>query len=504
MLEAEQQTAVGTKISLASVAFLTIRETAAQKFNRTVTKATTDAAIEKASAFSEVDDARLTEVTGILSAGSTAAADMNNLVSWVDTLAVECATAETGLGDRFEAPSGCEIHLQKSPPRLQDARQTDVQIGWFDDAGAIRARILIESKVTADFQPGQVDAYVAELTAARANLGPRRAATVLVAPAARIATLLDAAAFDASISIEEMAEKLDRRRGADMPAELDARLAMRVQLLEALCGKRASSGWIAMTVPEKRDFAEAYAALALEQLPTLHVRPSTDGPKAITRIFEGLTLSGLPTPALRHEFGNGVPWKWVNAQFAGFASQVDRLVASGILTGTTFSAEAAGKSLAIRASTPGVDPQAPFDSQRDAVLAGLQAMGALVEWLATHRERLAEIIVHNPTTPADGAAPVPIKRDPKALEGEFSAALRDIYAQCDALGYRPTGMLQMMERLGGINTGRRLLNLPPSEGFGRLALMGRLDLTVETLILEPRWSDVFTDDERRTARRRLR
>lgn len=410
------------------------------------------------------------------------------------------------LGDSFQEPSDCNIHLQKSPPRLQDARQTDVQIGWFDHAGTIRARILIESKVTADFQPGQVDAYVAELSAARADLGPRRAATVLVAPAARIATLLDAAAFDASISIEAMAERLDGRRGADISAELGARLAMRVQLLEALCGKRASSGWIAMTVPEKRDFAEAYAALALEQLPTLRVRPSTDGPKAITRIFEGLTLSGLPTPALRHEFGNGVSWKWVNAQFAGFASQVDRLVASGILTGTTFTAEAAGKSLAIRARTPGVDPQAPFNSQRDAVMAGLEAMGSLVEWLANHRDRLADVLVQKPPTPAaKGAAPaMPIKRNTKALERDFIAALRDIYAQCDALGYRPTGMLQMMERLGGIDTARRLLTLPPSEGFGRLALMGRLDLTVETLILEPRWNDVFTDDERRTAKRRLR
>ncbi|QNO29445.1 AAA family ATPase [Sphingopyxis sp. OPL5] len=99
ILEAEQQTAVGTKISLATVTFLTVRETAAQKFNSTITKATTDAAIEKASSFSEADEARLNEVTCILSAGSTAAADMANLVSWVDSLAVECATAETGLSD---------------------------------------------------------------------------------------------------------------------------------------------------------------------------------------------------------------------------------------------------------------------------------------------------------------------------------------------------------------------------------------------------------------------
>ncbi len=106
VLEAEQQIAVGTKVSLATVAFLTERETAAQKFNRSVTKTTTDAAIEKASAFSETDDARLTEVTGILSAGSTAAADMTNLVSWVDTLAVECASAETGLSDEALAAAG--------------------------------------------------------------------------------------------------------------------------------------------------------------------------------------------------------------------------------------------------------------------------------------------------------------------------------------------------------------------------------------------------------------
>lgn len=99
VLEAEQQTAVGTKISLTTVAFLPVRETAAQSFNRSVSKATTDAAIAEASTFSEVDSARLTEVTAILSAGSTAAADMSNLASWVDTLAIECAAAETSFSE---------------------------------------------------------------------------------------------------------------------------------------------------------------------------------------------------------------------------------------------------------------------------------------------------------------------------------------------------------------------------------------------------------------------
>lgn len=99
VLETEQQAAAGNKISLTAVSFLPVRETVAQAFDRFVSKSTTDAAIATASAFSNVDDARLTEVAAILSAGSTAAADMANLTSWVDALAVECATAETGLCD---------------------------------------------------------------------------------------------------------------------------------------------------------------------------------------------------------------------------------------------------------------------------------------------------------------------------------------------------------------------------------------------------------------------
>lgn len=42
-----------------------------------------------------------------------------------------------------------------------------------------------------------------------------------------------------------------------------------------------------------------------------------------------------------------------------------------------------------------------------------------------------------------------------------------------------------------------------SDGFGRRFGLGQLDLAVESLVLEDRWDGVFSDDERRTARRRL-
>lgn len=150
--------------------------------------------------------------------------------------------------------------------------------------------------------------------------------------------------------------------------------------------------------------------------------------------------------------------------------------------------------------TPGIDPQQPFASQRGAVVAGLDALAALVDWLGTNAPALAAALGEAPVQ----AMPPGGHRDPAAVERAFADELRRIYAQCVELGYHPTGMLQMIERLGGIGTARRLLELPPSDGFARLALLNRIDLAVESLVLQPRWDGVFTDDERRIARRRLR
>lgn len=408
------------------------------------------------------------------------------------------------LPDAFEPTTGCEVRLQKSPARLQDARQTDVRIGWFDQSGTLVACVLIESKVTADFQPGQAESYLAELQAVRAALGSGRATSLLVAPAARLATLRNASSFDASVSIEDISDALEARRGDGLSEELDARLSVRVQLLEALCGRRTAPTWIRTTVPEKRDFAEAYAALARERLPGLRVRPSTDGPKAITRIFEGLTLPGLPMPRLRHEYGQKVPTKWVNAQFPGLVDKVAELRASGLLAGSPYSAEPASGSLAIRVPTPGIDPARSFASQRDAVTEGLDAMGALVAWLEGNAGGLAAVLTVAPPAARDPVPPPATPaRDARAVERDLAAALRDIYAKCDALGYRPTAMLEMVGRLGARETVRRLVAQPMSEGFGRLAEMNRLDLAVESLVLDTRWDGVFTDDEQRIARRKL-
>lgn len=98
-LEAERATAVGNKVSLTAIAFPTPRGTSAQQFDKTLTKASTDAEILLAATFTEEDHSRIDTVSGILSAGAAAAADMSALVAWVDCVALECETAMAVLSD---------------------------------------------------------------------------------------------------------------------------------------------------------------------------------------------------------------------------------------------------------------------------------------------------------------------------------------------------------------------------------------------------------------------
>lgn len=97
-------------------------------------------------------------------------------------------------------------------------------------------------------------------------------------------------------------------------------------------------------------------------------------------------------------------------------------------------------------------------------------------------------------------------KDPKdatSLSAQFNSAMRLIYDQAVAeCRYRPTYFLQMLFEYGGVQTAKRLLAKPhPSDGFTKLVVeFGRPDLTVESLILEPRWSPLFSEAELAKAR----
>ncbi|WP_160051341.1 DUF262 domain-containing protein [Nocardiopsis sp. FR26] len=74
----------------------------------------------------------------------------------------------------------------------------------------------------------------------------------------------------------------------------------------------------------------------------------------------------------------------------------------------------------------------------------------------------------------------------------------------DEADYTAASFLGMITDLGPLGTARKLLNAPAvSDGFANLWERGRLDLTVEALVLRPDFSPLFTDQELARARARL-
>lgn len=81
-----------------------------------------------------------------------------------------------------------------------------------------------------------------------------------------------------------------------------------------------------------------------------------------------------------------------------------------------------------------------------------------------------------------------------------------IYKRAKAeAGYTATRFLQMLTTSSGLEVARTLLHSSGvSEGYTALYQRGRLDLTVEALVLEPKWQPLFTPEELMIAQERLR
>lgn len=95
--------------------------------------------------------------------------------------------------------------------------------------------------------------------------------------------------------------------------------------------------------------------------------------------------------------------------------------------------------------------------------------------------------------------------EPKPLEIEFHKDMIEIYRTAkDECGYNATRFLQMVSNEGGIKTARKLLSTAePSDGFTELWRNRRLDLTMENLVLKPKYRPLFSDQEIEIASERL-
>ncbi|MGY4102482.1 GmrSD restriction endonuclease domain-containing protein [Nocardia sp. R16R-3T] len=113
-------------------------------------------------------------------------------------------------------------------------------------------------------------------------------------------------------------------------------------------------------------------------------------------------------------------------------------------------------------------------------------------------------------------APEPEYADPEPVESMVAVAAADVTAEftktvneaiaraINETGYRPGQFRRMVAEMGAVATARKLLATKQlSEGFSTLWEFERLDLTVEAAVLDERFAELFTDQERETARFRL-
>lgn len=88
------------------------------------------------------------------------------------------------------------------------------------------------------------------------------------------------------------------------------------------------------------------------------------------------------------------------------------------------------------------------------------------------------------------------------LEAAFEQRMYQLFREAAKVKYFAGYFHGMLQQRGGWATAQHCLG-SQTDGFTTLWQMGRLDLSVEYAVLEPKWAPLFTDDELATARQRL-
>lgn len=91
------------------------------------------------------------------------------------------------------------------------------------------------------------------------------------------------------------------------------------------------------------------------------------------------------------------------------------------------------------------------------------------------------------------------------LERDFHNAMLEIYRRAASeCNYRPTRFQHMVNERGGLQAAKDLLKSERhSEGLTTLWEHNKLSISMEALVLQPRWRSLFTEVELAVAQKRL-
>jgi len=91
------------------------------------------------------------------------------------------------------------------------------------------------------------------------------------------------------------------------------------------------------------------------------------------------------------------------------------------------------------------------------------------------------------------------------LELAFEEDMRYICREAIKIGYRPRLFAEMLSMKGGLATAKQLvMQDTPTEGFLTLYSKKRLDLSAEHFVIQPKYKELFTDEEIKACINRLK
>lgn len=91
------------------------------------------------------------------------------------------------------------------------------------------------------------------------------------------------------------------------------------------------------------------------------------------------------------------------------------------------------------------------------------------------------------------------------LELAFEEDMRYICREAKKIGYRPRLFAEMLSMKGGLVTAKQLIMQDaPTDGFITLYSKNRLDLSIEHFVIQPKYKELFTEEEIERCITRLR
>lgn len=257
--------------------------------------------------------------------------------------------------------------------------ESDLELTW-DLPDGRRARLLVENKVNAEFQPDQAERYRVRAEKYLRDRDCAVAATLLIAPSAYLKRTGQEHGFDGCVSYEDIATWFEQQ------APLGRRQQFKLALLRAAIDKPQRS-MESPRDPRATEFWHSYWQTCDEQFPEVGMRKPEDagvGSSWITFSPSGVSMG----VRLRHKLTHGqidLELADMGRRWAEVRTRFRRTLPSGA------EVVQAGRAAAIRLSVPPLDYMLSFADQENEALEGMRAAETLLTWYTRHRDAVEQL-----------------------------------------------------------------------------------------------------------------